>query len=169
MNTPSEAKQATVWWVLGIALMAFITFTIIATVVHEMGISFFVLAFHGTVNFSQWSWFWGQTGYSGNFTPAEMFIIDSGGTLFVTLFMLLLIAIPEPLYTNITAVVLGMRNLIDGFPALAGSDGFQAAKVSVVGAWVWYVIIFVVWALAIAYLAGFRISLKESFSRKWYK
>jgi hypothetical protein len=33
----------------------------------------------------------------------------------------------------------------------------------------WYVVIFVVWALAIAYLAGFRISLKESFSRKWYK
>ena len=62
-----------------------------------------------------------------------------------------------------------MRNLIDGFPALAGSDGFQAAKISVVGAWFWYVVIFVVWALAIAYLAGFRISLKESFSRKWYK
>ena len=51
----------------------------------------------------------------------------------------------------------------------AGSDGFQAAKISVVGAWFWYVVIFVVWALAIAYLAGFRISLKESFSRKWYK
>ena len=149
-------------FILLVALMAFFTFTVVASLIHEMGHVFWTLVFGGSISGMQFSWFWGDTFLAGNFVQWQLFIVYSGGTMFVTFFMIFLILYPEPLYTNIAATVLGFRNLIDGFPLMAGTDGFQMAKISSVGAWAWYALLFIVWAVAISYASGFRISWKDT-------
>jgi hypothetical protein len=144
-----------------IALLAFLTFTIVASGIHEIGIIVSTAVLGGTVIHSSISWFWGATNITGSLVPWQMFFVLSSGTLFVSIFMLILLLYPEPLYTNIAATVLGFRNLIDGAPFLNGSDGFQAARISLIGAWVWYVVLFLMFAFAAAYSAGYHISLKE--------
>jgi hypothetical protein len=148
-----------------IALLAFLTFTIVTSAIHEIGIIVSTAILGGTVIHSSISWFWGATNITGSLVPWQMFFVLCSGTLFVSIFIVLLLFYPEPLYTNIAATVLGFRNLIDGAPFLSGSDGFQAAKISLIGAWVWYVVLFLIFAFAVAYSAGYHISLKEE--GKW--
>ena len=148
-----------------IAVLAFLTFTIVTSAIHEIGIIVSTAVFGGTVIHSTISWFWGATNITGSLVPWQMFFVLSSGTLFVSVFMLILLFYPEPLYTNIAATVLGFRNLIDGAPFLSGSDGFQAAKISLIGAWVWYVVLFLIFAFAVTYSAGYHVSLKEE--GKW--
>ena len=144
-----------------IALLAFLTFTIITSAIHEIGIIVSTAVLGGTVIHSSISWFWGATNITGNLVPWQMFFVLCSGTLLVSVFMVVLLLYPEPLYTNIAATILGFRNLIDGAPFLSGSDGFQAAKISPIAAWIWYVVLFLIFAFAVAYSAGYHISLKE--------
>jgi hypothetical protein len=148
-----------------IALLAFLTFTIVASGIHEIGIVVSTAILGGTVIHSSISWFWGATDITGNLVPWQMFFVLCSGTGFVSVFIAVLLFYPEALYTNIAATVLGFRNLIDGAPFLSGSDGFQAAKISLIGAWVWYIVLFLIFAFAVAYSAGYHISLKEE--GKW--
>ena len=161
----SDIGDMSVAKMLIIALLAFLTFTIVTSAIHEIGIIVSTAVLGGTVIHSSISWFWGATNITGNLIPWQMFFVLCSGTLFVSIFMLILLLYPEPLFTNVAATVLGFRNLIDGTPFLSGSDGFQAAKISLIGAWVWYVILFLIFAFAVAYSAGYHISLKEE--GKW--
>ncbi|MEM3191063.1 MAG: hypothetical protein QW292_03030 [Candidatus Parvarchaeota archaeon] len=148
-----------------IALLAFFSFTIVASGIHEIGITIMTALLGGSVIHTTISWFWGATNITGSLAPWQMFLVMSSGTLFVTLFIFILLFYPEPLYTNITATVLGFRNLIDGAPFLSGSDGFQAAKISLIGAWIWYAVLFLVFAFAIAYSSGYRVTLDSEKKR----
>lgn len=161
----SDIGDMSVAKMLIIALLAFLTFTILTSAIHEIGIIVSTAVLGGTVIHSTISWFWGATNITGSLVPWQMFLVLTSGTLFVSVFILILLFYPEPLYTNIAATVLGFRNLIDGAPFLSGSDGFQAAKISMVGAWIWYVVLFLIFAFAVAYSAGYHISLKEE--GKW--
>jgi NADH:ubiquinone oxidoreductase subunit 3 (subunit A) len=161
----SDIGDMSVAKMLIIALLAFLTFTILTSAIHEIGIIVSTAVLGGTVIHSTISWFWGATNITGSLVPWQMFLVLTSGTLFVSVFILILLFYPEPLYTNIAATVLGFRNLIDGAPFLSGSDGFQAAKISLIGAWVWYVVLFLIFAFAVAYSAGYHISLKEE--GKW--
>jgi len=156
-----EVGEMSVWKVLAIALIAFLTFTIITSAIHELGIVISTALLGGTVIHTTISWFWGATNITGSLTGAALFFVLISGTLFVMLFMFLLLFYPEPLYTNIVAVVLGFRNLIDGAPFLSGSDGFQAAKVSLIGAWAWYVVLFIAFAYAVAYANGYKVEFRK--------
>lgn len=146
---------------LVIALLSFVSFTIVASAIHEIGITVMTALLGGTVIHTTISWFWGATNISGSLLPWQMFLVMSSGTLFVTIFMVILVLYPEPLYTNITATVLGFRNLIDGAPFLSGSDGFQAAKISPIAAWVWYAFLFLAFAWVVAYSFGYKVDFKK--------
>jgi len=159
-----EIGEMSVWKVLAIALLSFLTFTIVTSAIHELGIVISTALLGGTVIHTTISWFWGATKITGPLTGAALFFVLISGTLFVMLFMFLLLFYPEPLYTNIVAVVLGFRNLIDGAPFLSGSDGFQAAKVSLIGAWAWYVVLFIAFAYAVAYANGYKVELKKGWN-----
>jgi hypothetical protein len=148
-----------------IIVLMFLTGTIITSAIHELGIVISTAILGGSVIHTTISWFWGATQISGNLPAAQMFFVMISGTLFVFLFMFALALFPEPLYTNLTAVILGFRNFIDGAPFLAGSDGFQAAKISLIGAWAWYIFLIVSFGFIMAYALGYRIDFREGL--KW--
>jgi len=162
-NNPRRASVGSLSFgqMLIIGLLAFFTFTIVTSAIHEIGIIVSTAVLGGTVIHSTISWFWGATNITGNLSGGAMFFVLSSGTLFVMVFMFILLFYPEPLYTNIAAIVLGFRNLIDGAPFLSGSDGFQAAKISPVGAWLWYAVLFIAFAYAASYAAGYRVDFKH--------
>lgn len=156
-----HSGQITFLQMMVIALVAFLTFTIITSAIHEIGIIISTALLGGTVVHSSVSWFWGATNITGVGPAASLWFVYISGTLFVMLFMFALLLYPEPLYTNIAAIVLGFRNLIDGAPFLQGSDGSLAYQVSPVGAWLWYVVLFIAFAFAAAYASGYRVAFRE--------
>lgn len=147
-----------------VLVLIFLTGTIITSAIHEIGIIVSTALLGGTVVHSTISWFWGATNITGSLAPAQMFFVMISGTLFVFLFMLLLALYPEPFYTNIAAVILGFRNFIDGAPFLAGSDGFQAAKISLIGAWLWYIFLIVSFGFVMAYALGYKIDFRKGWN-----
>ena len=146
------------WALLGMAVLAFATFTIIATVVYEMGQAFFALLFNGSVIHSTFSWFYGEMTFTGTFPQSELFLVYSSGMITTLGLMILLLLYPEPLYTNVVATVLGFRLLIVGFPLNPGSDGYHMAQISALGAYIFYAVVFLVWVLAIVYTLGIKVS-----------
>lgn len=144
------------------AVLAVLVGTIITSMVHESGHAFWVLVFNGHVTQWVFSWFWGVTAFSGNFAQWQLFIIYSGGTMFVSLLMLLLAFLPEPFFTNIASIIFGFRNMIDGSPFAAGTDGYQMAQISLIGAWVWYGFLFLLWVYALAHISGVEFHWKKS-------
>lgn len=164
-----DVGEMTITRLAVITALIFGTGTILTSGIHEIGIGISTIIFGGTVIHSTISWFWGATNISGSLSPPEMFFVMISGTLFVMIAMVILALFPEPLYTNITATILGFRNFIDGAPFLNGSDGFQAAKISLYGAWAWYVLLIVVFGLVMAYAFGYQIVLQKGWNARTSK
>jgi hypothetical protein len=147
-----------------IIVLMFLTGTIITSAIHELGIVISTALLGGTVVHTTISWFWGATQISGSLPGPQMFFVMISGTLFVFLFMLVLALYPEPFYTNIVAVILGFRNFIDGAPFLAGSDGYQAAQISAIGAWLWYIFLIISFGFVMAYALGYKIEFRKGWN-----
>ncbi len=162
----SQVGEISFLQMLVIGVLAFLTFTIVTSAIHEIGIIVSTALLGGTVIHSTVSWFWGATNISGIGPAASLFFVYISGTLFVMIFMFILLWYPEPFYTNIVAIVLGFRNLIDGAPFLAGSDGNLAYQISPIGAYLWYIVLFLVFAYASAYASGYKVDFGKG-ALKW--
>ncbi len=153
-----------------IALLVFATGTIITSGIHEIGIVISTALAGGTVIHSTISWFWGATNISGSLAPWQMFFVMESGTLLVLMALVIFALYPEPVFTNIVAVIFGFRNLIDGAPFLSGSDGFQAAKVAglwgLAGAWIVYGLEFAVFIFVMTWSFGYRVDFRKGWSVK---
>ncbi|MEM0159730.1 MAG: hypothetical protein QW393_03135, partial [Candidatus Micrarchaeaceae archaeon] len=56
-----------------IALLAFFSFTIVASGIHEIGITIMTALLGGSVIHTTISWFWGATNITGSLAPWQMF------------------------------------------------------------------------------------------------
>lgn len=147
-----------------IIALIFLSGTILTSAIHELGIVVSTALLGGTVVHTTISWFWGATSISGSLPGPSMFFVMISGTLLVFLAMLGLAFYPEPIFTNVTATILGFRNFIDAAPFLSGSDGYQAAKISPVGAWIWYIFLIVSFAFVMAFAFGYRIEFRKGWN-----